>query len=99
MPPRGRPMVSSPRTEGPMDIVEQREQWAADFEREYPEELPDRLRWFTERLGIPPYRLLRLMGLSRAEAEELAKRPVDWDAVVARYSEESGWWAERGIHY
>jgi hypothetical protein len=77
-----------------MDIVEQREQWAAEFEREYPEELPDRLRWFTERLGIQPYHLLRLMGLSRPEAEALAKGPLDWDAVIARYSEESAWWAE-----
>jgi hypothetical protein len=76
-----------------MDIVEQREQWAADFEREFPEELPDRLRWFTDRLGIRPYHLLRLMGLSRAEAEELARGPVDWDAVIARYSEESAYWA------
>ena len=77
-----------------MDVVEQRQQWAADFEREYPEELPDRLRWLVERLGIRPYHLLRLMGLSRPEAEELAKGPVDWDAVVAKYTEESGWWAE-----
>jgi hypothetical protein len=77
-----------------MDIVEQREQWSADFDREYPEELPDRLRWFTDRLGIRPYHLLRLMGLSRPEAEELARRPVNWDAVIAQYSEESAWWAE-----
>jgi hypothetical protein len=77
-----------------MDIVEQREQWSADFDRELPEELPDRLRWFTDKLGIRPYHLLRLMGLSRPEAEELARGPVDWDAVIARYSEESAYYAE-----
>ncbi len=76
-----------------MDIVEQRREWAADFEREYPEELPDRLRWFTERLGICPYHLLRLMGLSREEAQEVGKDCVNWGAVIARYSEESAWWA------
>ena len=76
-----------------MDILEQREQWSADFDRECPEEMTDRLRWFTDRLGIRPYHLLRLVGLSRQEAEELAKAPVDWDAVIASYSEESVWWA------
>jgi hypothetical protein len=82
-----------------MDVVEQREQWRAAFEREYPEELPDRLRWFTDRLGIQPYHLLRLMGLPRAEAEQLAKGPVERAAVIDRYGEESAWWVENKVGY
>ena len=80
-----------------MPTIEQVRAWAADFERSYPEELPDRLRWFVEDLGVRPGPLLRLMGASREEAEQLADGGVDWDWAVNHFGEESAWWAESVI--
>ena len=39
-------------------------QMAAEFERDYPESLSDRLEWWAHVLGIDRVRLFRLLGLS-----------------------------------
>src|SRR5579885_846516 len=80
-----------------MPTWEQVRKWAADFEQVYPEELPDRLRWFVESLGVSPTHLLRLMGVPREEAERLAEGGVDWRWAVKYFGEEPAWWAESTI--
>jgi hypothetical protein len=80
-----------------MPTLEQVTDWGDDFDREYPEELADRLRWFVERLGVLPERVLRLLGLSRERAQEVVQGGIDWKAAVAEASEEAAWWAERTL--
>jgi hypothetical protein len=80
-----------------MPTIEQVRKWVADFESVYPEELPDRLRWFVESLGVSPKRLLRLMGVPRDQSERLAERGVDWARAVEQFGEEPAWWAESAI--
>jgi hypothetical protein len=80
-----------------MPTEEQVDYWADDFEREYPEELPDRLRWFVEQLGVRKDHLLRLLGLPPERVRELASRDINWEAVVAEVGEASAWWAESAI--
>ena len=80
-----------------MPTIEQARAWAADFEGSYPEELPDRLRWFVEDLGVGQNHLLRLMGVPRDEVERLAEGGVDWSWVVQHFGEERAWWAESVI--
>jgi hypothetical protein len=80
-----------------MPTIEQVRKWAADFEQAYPEELPDRLRWFVEALGVSPNHLLRLMGVPRDEVERLAKGGVDWRWAVKHFGEERAGWAESVI--
>jgi hypothetical protein len=77
-----------------MPIIEQVRKWAADFEQAYPEELPDRLRWFVEDLGVSQNHLLRLMGVPRDEVERLAEGGVDWGWAVKHFGEGPAWWAE-----
>lgn len=77
-----------------MPTIEQVRKWAADFEQAYPEELPDRLRWFVEALGVSQNHLLRLMGVPRNEVERLAEGGVDWRWAVQHFGEEPAWWAE-----
>src|SRR5579884_3571513 len=80
-----------------MPTIEQVRKWAADFERAYPEELPDRLRWFVESLGVSPKHLLRLMGVPREEIEQLTASDVDWRWAVQYFGEAPAWWAENAI--
>jgi hypothetical protein len=81
-----------------MPTLEQVRKWADDFEREYPEDLAGRLRWFVNRLGVRQERLLRLAGLSRKDAVDLAAGGgVDWSWVVQHVGEEAAWWAESAI--
>jgi hypothetical protein len=51
-----------------MPTQEQLRRWTEDFEREYPESLSDRLKWWAHVLGIDRIRLFRLLGLSGSEA-------------------------------
>jgi hypothetical protein len=80
-----------------MPTLEQTRAWAADFERVYPESLPDRLRWFVSELGISQNHVLRLMGVPREQVEQLAEGSVDWDWVVKQFGEGPAWWAESTI--
>jgi hypothetical protein len=80
-----------------MPTSEQLRAWADDFERVYPEEWADRLRWFVEELGVSQSHLLRLMGVSREEVERLADRQVDWGWAVEHFGEEPAIWAESTI--
>jgi hypothetical protein len=80
-----------------MPTIEQARKWAADFERAYPEELPDRLRWFVESLGVRPNHLLRLMGAPREQVQLLAEGAIDWRWAVRQFGEGSAWWAESAI--
>src|SRR5947209_3756599 len=77
-----------------MPTIEQARKWAADFEQAYPEELPDRLRWFVKNLGVGPNHLLRLMGVPRGEVGRLAEAGVDWGWAVEHFGEGPAWWAE-----
>jgi hypothetical protein len=80
-----------------MPTIEQTRAWADDFERSYPEELPDRLRWFVQELGVSQSHLLRLMGVSRDEVERLAEGGVDWGWAVKHFGERPAWWADSVI--
>jgi hypothetical protein len=51
-----------------MPTQDQVRRLAADFEREYPESLTDRLKWWAHVLGIDRIRLFQLLGLSGPEA-------------------------------
>ncbi len=51
-----------------MPTQEQLRQHVAEFERQYPESLSDRLVWWARVLGIDRIRLFRLLGLSGSEA-------------------------------
>ena len=51
-----------------MPTQEQLRRRTEDFERDYPEPLSDRLKWWARVLGIDRIRLFRLLGLSGSEA-------------------------------
>jgi hypothetical protein len=51
-----------------MPTRDQLSQRVAEFERQYPESLSDRLKWWAHVLGIDRIRLFRLLGLPGAEA-------------------------------
>jgi hypothetical protein len=51
-----------------MPTEEQLRRRTADFEREYPESLADRIQWWAHVLGIDRIRLFGLLGLSGSEA-------------------------------
>jgi hypothetical protein len=81
-----------------MPTLEQVRKWADDFEREYPEELDDRLDWFVDQLGVRQEQLLRLMGIPRKDIADLTARGVvDWSGVVQRVGEDAAWWAESAL--
>jgi hypothetical protein len=80
-----------------MPSIEQIRNWADDFEKAYPEELPERLRWFVEVLGVGQNHLLRLMGVVREEVERLAEGGLDWRWAVKQFGEDRAWWAESVI--
>ena len=69
-----------------MPTQEQLRRRTEDFERESPESLSDRLRWWTQILGIDRIRLFRLLGLSGSEAARtpLAALPRVVDAQEHR---------------
>lgn len=54
-----------------MPTQEQVRRRVAEFEHQYPEALPDRLRWWARVLRIDRGRLLRLLGLSAPEATRI----------------------------
>ncbi len=80
-----------------MPTIERVRAWAADFERSYPEELPDRLQWFVQELGVSQNHLLRLMGVPPDELEQLAEGAVDWRWAVEHFGEGPACWAESVI--
>jgi hypothetical protein len=51
-----------------MPTQEQAHRLGAEFERQYPESLSDRLKWWVQVLDIDRIRLFRLLGLSGREA-------------------------------
>ena len=53
------------------------------FDREYPEQLPARLKWLEDHLRIGRDRMLRLMGLPRREAATARNRA--WPKLVKDY--------------
>jgi hypothetical protein len=62
------------------------------FDNEYPSGLPARLQWLENRLAIDRSRILRLMGLSDAEAAAVRHRP--WSAITLEYEAQ----ADRAEH-
>ncbi len=81
-----------------MPTLEQTRAWAEEFERQYPETLPRRLQWLTQNVGIRQYHLLRLMGVSRLDAEECEEGSVGWSSAVETFSEAQMSWAEERIY-
>jgi hypothetical protein len=53
-----------------------------DFERDYPNSLPERLKWWSRELGIEKVRLFRLLGMSATEAKR-----TPWAALKRAVSE------------
>ena len=77
-----------------MPTLEESNKWADDLERECPEDLPERLEWFTRRLGIERGRLLRLMGLSPDQIARLERggfTEADWDELVEQHRAQALW--------
>ena len=62
------------------------------FDKEYPSGLPARLQWLESRLQTGRGRMLRLMGLSNAEAASAGKR--SWSEIAREYEFQ----AERAEH-
>jgi hypothetical protein len=52
-----------------MSIYKKLEAQARKFEKSYPQDLPDRLEWWCNNLGVDRVRLLRVIGLSARQAE------------------------------
>jgi hypothetical protein len=72
-----------------MPTAEQVEEWADDFEKSYPDSLPDRLRWFHQELKVDRDRLLRLIGVP---ADKLEGHHDDlWDWAVDSYPDGAAW--------
>jgi hypothetical protein len=75
-----------------MPTTEQVAKWADDFEDRYPEALSDRLRWFSDDLGVEEDRLLRLVGLPPAEVKELQEGGgVDWKWLAQKHGDGAEW--------
>lgn len=72
-------------------------QLATEFEKVYPEALPERLAWWCHVLGIHRARFLRMMGMSADEAN--THKNESWEAILAKKEwEENGWWVEGKLH-
>jgi hypothetical protein len=67
------------------------------FDLEFPEELPDRLRWVAERLRLSKERVLRLMRLRPAERAEWKER--SWAEITERFEFQANWILHVLVHY
>jgi hypothetical protein len=67
------------------------------FDAEYPEVLADRLAWLESRLHVPRSRILRLMGLSSAEASSLDRRA--WPDIVQAHETQANRTEHLLTHY
>jgi hypothetical protein len=54
------------------------------FETAYPDELPERLKWWCRVLGIDRVRFLRMMGMSPASVAQVSRLLVDMVLGVGR---------------
>ena len=67
------------------------------FEKAYPADLPERLRWWCRVLGIDRVRFLRMMGMSANEAKE--KSSQDWKTILQDHDWlDRGRWVEGKLH-
>jgi hypothetical protein len=70
---------------------------ATEFENAYPQTLAERLEWWRHALGIDRPRLLRMIGMSAAEARR--QQGASWDDLFKKKEwEESAWWVEGKLH-
>jgi hypothetical protein len=66
-----------------------------DFERDYPDDSPQSLAWYVDRLRVRPESLLRLLGLPADEVCRLGEtRPVDWADAIRLAGEEAAYFVE-----
>jgi len=80
-----------------MPSHEKARELATEFEKAYPETLAKRLEWWRHVLGIDRARLLRMMGMSAAEATR--QRDASWDKLFKKKEwEENAWWMEGKFH-
>lgn len=68
-----------------MPTQEHVERLVAEFERQYPESLSDRLKWWAHVVGIDRIRLFRLLGVPGGEA---ARTPVSALARIVKANED-----------
>lgn len=80
-----------------MPTYQKARELANAFEAAYPDELPQRLKWWCHVLGIDRVRFLRLMGMSAKEAKE--KKNREWDTILQdRAWAGRGCWLEGKLH-
>ena len=80
-----------------MPSHEKARELATKFEATYPETLPKRLTWWCHALGVMRPRLLRMMGLSAADATE--QKDTTWTELFKNKElEENAWWVEGKLH-
>lgn len=70
---------------------------ASEFDKAYPENLPDRLEWWQHVLGINRVRLLRMMGMSAPKATK--EKDTPWADLIEKGNwEENAWWVEGKLY-
>jgi hypothetical protein len=80
-----------------MPSHEKTRELATKFDEAYPETLPKRLTWWCLVLGVNRLRLLRMMGLSAAEATK--QKDTNWTELFRNKEwEENAWWVEGKLH-
>ena len=72
-----------------MPTLERVRQLADDFERDYPDSLPDQLTWWMKVLGVHRSRMLRLIGLTPIEIARAKTR--DWPRLVHTHRLRAAW--------
>ncbi len=80
-----------------MPSHEKARELATKFDEAYPETLPERLTWWCHTLGVNRLGLLRMMGLSAAEATK--KKDTTWSELFQNEKwKENAWWVEGKLH-
>ena len=83
--------------EGGMPSYRKARSLASRFDQAYPEKLPDRLDWLQHFLGINRVRLLRMMGMSAAEATK--EKDTGWADLIKKGNwEDNAWWVEGKLY-
>jgi hypothetical protein len=85
------------KAQEPMPTHRKARELADAFEEAYPQELPERLTWWGQVLGIDRVRLLRMLGMSAKEAKD--KKTQGWDTILQNEKwAERAWWVEGKLH-
>jgi hypothetical protein len=79
-----------------MDVYRKTTRLARQFEKDYPPELAQRLRWWGRALGIDRVRLLRMMGMSARQASQAKDRALQ-DILRDSEWEQKAWVLEGNL--